>query len=65
MRLSRTAEDIQHLLEDGVDITNLLKPLESGLRLIRDILSENRADPVQSLGNNLQHTFIHVYCVLS
>ena len=64
MRLSRTADDIQHLLEDGVDITNLLKPLESGLRLIRDILSENRADPVQSLGNNLSFIYSCLLCLI-
>ncbi|XP_031440743.1 uncharacterized protein LOC105891702 [Clupea harengus] len=48
-RLSKAAGEIQHLLEDGVDIKNLLTPLQSGLHLIRDILLKNKADPVQSL----------------
>ena len=60
--LLKKADEIQHLLEDGVDITNLLIPLESVLRRIREILLKNRADPVQSLGNNLQHVF---KCIVS
>ena len=56
--LLEKADEIQNLLEDGVDITNFRTLLESGLHFIREILSKNRADPVQSLGNNLQHLFI-------
>ena len=51
-RLLKKADEIQHLQEDLVDSKNLLTPL-------------NRAELVQSLGNNLQHTFIYLFCVLS
>ena len=63
-RLSKAAGEIQHLLEDGVDIKNLLTPLQSGLHLIRDILLKNKADPVQSLGNNLSFIYSCLLCLI-
>ena len=43
--LLKKADEIQNLLEDGVDITNFRTLLESWLRFIREILLKSRADP--------------------
>ncbi|XP_062372896.1 NACHT, LRR and PYD domains-containing protein 1b allele 1-like isoform X2 [Sardina pilchardus] len=48
--LSKVADEIQHMLKDGVVFTTLHTDLESGLRFFKKVVQKNRPDPVQPLG---------------